>query len=94
VIYKIRSLKFNSPLVGLSFDISTPVTMAPPPGIETTFEPAEVIQPFYTGGSVAVDQSGRILATCLGEDVLLVDLNSREQLARIEGVQLSLSNSS
>ncbi|KAH0556485.1 hypothetical protein GP486_005618 [Trichoglossum hirsutum] len=60
--------------------------MAPLPGIKTTFEPAKVIQPFYTGGSIAVDQGGRILATCLGEDVLLVDLGNREQLTRIEGM--------
>ena len=64
--------------------------MAPLPGAKTTFEPAKSIQPIYTGGGVAVDQSGRILASCLGEDVLLTDLNSGEQLARIEGVYLAL----
>jgi U3 small nucleolar RNA-associated protein 13 len=60
--------------------------MVPLPGAKTTFEPAKVIQPIYTGGSIAVDQSGRILASCLGEDALLTDLNSGEQLAQIEGV--------
>lgn len=52
----------------------------------TTFEPEHTLQPIYTGGSVALDQSGRILATTLGEDVLLTDLNSGKQLAKIEGV--------
>jgi len=53
---------------------------------QTTFEVDRTIQPIYTGGSVALDQSGRILATTLGEDALLTDLNSGKQLARIEGV--------
>lgn len=52
---------------------------------QTTFEPEHTIQPIYTGGSVALDQSGRILATTLGEDALLTDLNTGRQLAKIEG---------
>ncbi|KAA6407489.1 MAG: WD40 repeat protein [Lasallia pustulata] len=51
----------------------------------TTFEAERTIQPIYTGGDVALDQEGRILATCLGEDALLTDLGTGEQLARIEG---------
>lgn len=35
---------------------------------------------------MALDQSGRILATPLGEDALLTDLNTGKQLAKIEGV--------
>lgn len=53
---------------------------------QTTFEARRVIQPIYTGGSVALDNTGRILATCLGEDALITDLNTGKQLARIEGV--------
>ncbi|TVY84776.1 putative U3 small nucleolar RNA-associated protein [Lachnellula suecica] len=53
---------------------------------QTTFEPERTIQPIYTGGSVALDLTGRILATTLGEDALLTDLNTGRQLARIEGV--------
>lgn len=53
---------------------------------KTTFEPEHTIQPIYTGGSVALDQTGRILATTLGEDALLTDLNTGRELARIEGV--------
>ncbi|KAF2221796.1 WD40-repeat-containing domain protein [Elsinoe ampelina] len=53
--------------------------------VRTTFEPRHVISPIYTGGSVALSQDGRVLATCLGEEVLLSDLNTGEHLARIEG---------
>jgi hypothetical protein len=53
---------------------------------KTTFAPAKVIQPIYTRGSVALSQDGRILATCLDEDVLLTDLRTGEELARVEGV--------
>ncbi|KAG0645292.1 putative U3 small nucleolar RNA-associated 13 [Hyphodiscus hymeniophilus] len=51
----------------------------------TTFEPERTIQPIHTGGSVALDHSGQILATTLGEDALLTDLNTGRQLAKIEG---------
>ena len=54
--------------------------------IRTTFEPTRTIEPLYTGGSVALSQDGRILASCLGEDVLISDLSTGEHLARIEGV--------
>ena len=56
----------------------------------TTFEPERTIQPIYTGGSIALDQSGCILATTLGEDALLVDLSTGRELARIEGVCFEL----
>jgi hypothetical protein len=64
-------------------------TMANKAQYKTTFEPEHTIQPIYTGGSVALDQSGRILATTLGEDALLTDLSTGKQLARIEGVCFS-----
>ena len=57
--------------------------------IKTTFEVDKLIQPFYSGGSVALGQDGRTLATCLGEDVLVTDLTSGEQMCRIEGVSKS-----
>jgi U3 small nucleolar RNA-associated protein 13 len=60
--------------------------MANKSAYQTTFEAQRVIQPIYTGGSVALDNSGRILVTCLGEDALITDLNTGKQLARIEGV--------
>lgn len=54
--------------------------------IITTFEVEKVIQPIYTGGDVALDKSGRVLATCLGEEALITDLNNGDLLARVEGV--------
>ncbi|KAF2142063.1 uncharacterized protein K452DRAFT_318377 [Aplosporella prunicola CBS 121167] len=59
--------------------------MAQKAGLKTTFEPLRVIQPIYTGGSVALSRNGRILATCLAEDVLLTDLATGAELGRIEG---------
>lgn len=56
--------------------------------IKTTFEPNKVIQPLYTGGSVALSQDGRILVSCLGEDALISDLSTGKHLARIEGVSV------
>ncbi|PGH15861.1 hypothetical protein AJ80_05392 [Polytolypa hystricis UAMH7299] len=53
--------------------------------VKTTFEVANAIRPIYTGGPVSLDASGRILATCVGEDVLIIDLESGNQLAIVEG---------
>ena len=53
---------------------------------KTTFEPTRVIQPIYTGGSVALSEDGKILATSLGDEALLTNLETGEHLARIEGV--------
>lgn len=54
---------------------------------KTTFEPERVIQPIYTGGAVALDNGGRVLATALGEDVVLTNLATGRQYAKIEGVR-------
>ncbi|KAL8874678.1 MAG: hypothetical protein Q9174_000018 [Haloplaca sp. 1 TL-2023] len=51
----------------------------------TTFEPDGIIQPIYTGGDVALDRRGRVLATCLGEEAVLTDLNAGRALTRLEG---------
>jgi len=59
--------------------------MAAKINIKTTFEPAKTIQPIYTGGDVSLDASGRWLATCVEEDVLIVDVQTGEPVARIEG---------
>lgn len=56
--------------------------------VKTTFEPTQVIQPIYTGGSVSISQDGTILATVLGEEALLTNLGSGKHLARIDGVSL------
>ena len=52
-----------------------------------TYDPERIIQPIYTGGDVALDREGRVLATCLGEEALLTDMGTGELLARIEGVR-------
>lgn len=53
---------------------------------QTTFEASRTIHPIYTGGSTALDASGRFLVTCLDEDALLVDLETGDRLASFEGV--------
>ena len=53
-----------------------------------TFAPAKVIQPIFTRGNISLSQDGRVLASCLDEDVLLTDLNTGAELVRIEGVSL------
>lgn len=80
------SLSFYSSLWLLHIAVKA---MASKSTYKTTFEVQRVIQPIYTGGSVALDTTGRILATCLGEDALITDLNNGKQLARIEGVCVS-----
>lgn len=65
---------------------STAKEMALNQPVKTTFEPKRVIQPIYTGGSVALSEDGQILATCLGDECLLSNLDTGEWLARIEGV--------
>ena len=58
--------------------------------VKTTFEPGRVIQPIYSGGSVALSEDGKILATSLGDEALLTNLDTGEHLARIEGVSSML----
>jgi len=60
--------------------------MATKASIKTTFEAAQVISPLYSGGSVALAADGRVLATCLAEDVVITDLATGQRLAQIEGV--------
>lgn len=59
--------------------------------LKTTYEVAKSITPIFTRGNVALSQDGRILATCLDEDVVISELHSGEEVARIEGVGLSLN---
>jgi len=59
--------------------------MATRVALKTTFEADKVIQPVFTGGSVGLDNTSRILATTLGEDAVLTDLNSGRRLALVEG---------
>ncbi|KAK1833247.1 quinon protein alcohol dehydrogenase-like superfamily [Podospora conica] len=52
---------------------------------KTTFEVNNVIQPIYTGGAIGLDYGARILASTLGEDVVLTELSTGRRLAEIEG---------
>lgn len=54
--------------------------------VKTTFEASRTLRPIYTGGSTALDASGRLLVTCVGEDALVVDLETGDQLVSLEGV--------
>ncbi|KAJ5673806.1 hypothetical protein N7462_009245 [Penicillium macrosclerotiorum] len=53
--------------------------------VKTTFEATRTLRPIYTGGSTSLDASGRILLSCVGEDALIVDLETGDQLASLEG---------
>ncbi|KAJ5501382.1 Small-subunit processome Utp13 [Penicillium expansum] len=53
--------------------------------VKTTFEASRTLRPIYTGGSTALDASGRILLSCVGEDALIVDLETGNQLTSLEG---------
>lgn len=52
--------------------------------IKTTFEPAKTIEPIYTGGDVSLDGSGQLLATCVEEDAVIVNIQTGEKVVRIE----------
>ncbi|KAJ0419962.1 WD40-repeat-containing domain protein [Aspergillus carlsbadensis] len=53
--------------------------------VKTTFEASRTLRPIYTGGSTALDATSRLLVTCVNEDALIVDLESGDQLATLEG---------
>ena len=57
---------------------------------KTTFEADEVIRPIFTGGSIALENGARVLATTLGEDAILTDLNTGKLITKIEGVRTLL----
>ena len=52
---------------------------------KTTFEVNNVIQPIFTGGSVALENGARILASTLGEAAVLTELSTGRRLAEIDG---------
>ena len=60
--------------------------MASKAPLKTTFDIARVIRPIFTGGSLAIDNDASILATSLGEDVVLTNPTNGKHLAQIEGV--------
>ncbi|OQU96111.1 WD domain-containing protein [Cladophialophora immunda] len=52
---------------------------------KTTFEAAKTIEPIFTGGDVSHNASGSFIATCVDEDVLIVNVQTGKVLCRIEG---------
>lgn len=64
--------------------VSTDI-MAQRAAVRTTYEVDRTLQPIYSGGSLSLSEDGRILAASLGEDVLLTDLTTGKELARVEG---------
>ena len=50
------------------------------------FEAEKTIQPFFSGGNVALSEDGLFLATSLGEDAFLTYVPTEKQLIKIEGV--------
>jgi U3 small nucleolar RNA-associated protein 13 len=61
--------------------------------IKSTYDSAKAIRPIFTRGSVALTQDGRVLASCLDEDVVLSDLHTGKELTTIEGVSFELYTS-
>lgn len=59
--------------------------MATKVGVQTTFEATKVIEPIYTGGDISVDASGRLIASCVDEDILIVNIKDQEVLTTLEG---------
>ncbi|KAJ9655545.1 U3 small nucleolar RNA-associated protein 13 [Neophaeococcomyces mojaviensis] len=53
---------------------------------KTTFKEYRAVEPFYTGGEIAANVSGNLLASTVDdEDCLIVDLSSTTPLCRIDG---------
>ena len=98
IVFTTDQAKFCGAIPGNSFLLSTRLVrspfevMAQKVAVRTTFEPRQIIQPFYTGGGVSLSRDGRLLATCVGEDVVVTDLTSGTQLVRIEGVRMLPKN--
>lgn len=59
--------------------------MAAKINVKTTFESLRTVEPIYTGGDVSAEASGKLLATCVDDDVLITNLDTYEVLIRLEG---------
>lgn len=52
---------------------------------KTTFEAAKTVEPIFTGGEVSSNATGSLIATCVEDDVLVIDIKTVTVLCRIEG---------
>ncbi|TFK30941.1 U3 small nucleolar RNA-associated protein [Coprinopsis marcescibilis] len=55
------------------------------PKLKKAFKKARVIAPLYTSGPVALTSDGKLLATCVGEEVVLTDISTGGELCRFAG---------
>ena len=85
---KFEKTAASTPRSKIETCLATDRNMASRQSAKTTFEADQVIRPIHTGGSVALDNGAGILATTLGEDVILTNPANGRHLARIEGVCL------
>ncbi|EPQ60264.1 WD40 repeat-like protein [Gloeophyllum trabeum ATCC 11539] len=53
--------------------------------LKTAFKKAKVIAPLHTGGPAAVSQDGTKLVTCVGEEAILTDVKSGQEICRFMG---------
>ncbi|KAF9531950.1 U3 small nucleolar RNA-associated protein [Crepidotus variabilis] len=60
----------------------------PPPSrpkLKTAFKKARTIAPLYTSGGVATSHEGKRIVTCVGEDILLTDVENGTEICRFAG---------
>ncbi|KAG7099702.1 hypothetical protein E1B28_001522 [Marasmius oreades] len=53
--------------------------------LKTAFKNAKTISPLYTSGPVTVTPDGRIIVTCVGEEILLTEISTGTQICRCLG---------
>ncbi|KLO20068.1 WD40 repeat-like protein [Schizopora paradoxa] len=52
------------------------------PALKTAFEKYREIKPLHTGGPVTVDANGQKIFTCVGDEVVLTDLEKGQEICR------------
>ncbi|KAF9015672.1 U3 small nucleolar RNA-associated protein [Cyathus striatus] len=55
------------------------------PKLKTAFKKARTIAPLYTSGPVAVTSDGSKIVTCVGEDILLTEVDTGIEICRFSG---------
>ncbi|KZT27711.1 U3 small nucleolar RNA-associated protein [Neolentinus lepideus HHB14362 ss-1] len=60
--------------------------------LKTAFKKGKVIAPLHTGGAVAVAQDGTKLVTCVGEEAVLTDVKSGQEICRFMGDTESITS--
>lgn len=60
------------------------------PALCTSFAKGDTLQPFYTGGAVAVTQDANWIAATFGSDVMVVEARTTRLVQKLPGVRLFL----